>query len=223
MRYLLNVVVCLLLFASAASAQESPAQSKRYLFVGFDGGLAWANGDGADLWESGATAAINVLYPFTSVFAGGARLGFVRWSLSEEGATAALLPAGAVPLQLDSEGKFEILALAINGRATKDAFIGRRLAAFVQVGGGVYHVRFSAETVLEYAQSSQSQVVIASASGSDYRGGLSGGAGLSFTFSRDSRLELYPAYSVIFEPGGSTEYLSLLVGFRVEFSPWDDD
>ena len=39
---------------------------------------------------------------------------------------------------------------------------------------------------------------------------------------KDSRLDIYPAYNAIFEDGDTTEYLTPLIAFRVEFSPWED-
>lgn len=195
----------------------------RYVFWGFDGGFSWATGDGSDLWESGSAFGINLLYPIHGHLAIGARFGINRWALDKQRAVDAILPPGATLLGSDSSGEFTIVGLTPVIRATSAPWFSERVTGFVEADGGLFRVSFNAETVVEYLLGSQDEIVVASASGADFRGGGGIAAGLSFTLSKDSRLEIYPVYNFLFEPDGTTAFIDLLVAFRVEFGPLDKE
>jgi len=220
MRRLLFLSLCLTLAASAAIA--GGGEEPRYFFLGFDGGFARAVGEGSDLWESGACAGLNFFYPLTSHLSIGARAALDRWTLDDDRAVAAIIPPGASVTSYASGGRLRIIEVTPLLRLSKDRFLWKHVTGFLQVGGGLYRVSFDAETVVEYTAGGPSEVVVASASGSDYRGGMTAGAGVSVTIHKDSRLDIYPAYNLIFEDNDTTEYVTLLIAFRVEFSPWED-
>jgi hypothetical protein len=217
-----RMVTIALLFLTVSVGAVCAEEEKRYVFVGFDGGFSWALGEGSDLWEKGATAGLNLFYPLTSYLFLGGRAAFGRWTLNRCQAAQALIPPGATVLSTESDGEFSIFELTPVVRLSKDRFVWERLAGFVQLGGGLYYIKFDAASIVQYSAGGTSRTVEAASDGSDYRGGLNVGAGLSFTVSKDSRLDIYPVYNVIFEEGDTTEYISLLFAFRVEFSPWKE-
>jgi hypothetical protein len=206
--------------ADAASADAD--DDRRYFFLGFDGGWAWATGEGSDLWRSGASAGINFFYPLTSHFSIGGRAALDRWILDGDAAVDAIVPPGATVTSYASDGTLRIIEITPLLRLSVDHFLWKRMAGFLQIGGGLYRVSFEAETIAEYTSGGRNETVVAGANGSEYRGGLTAGAGVSFTIHGDSRLDIYPAYNAIFENKDTTEYLTLLIAFRVEFSPWED-
>ncbi len=192
----------------------------RVLSVGITGAVALARGDGHELWNKGSGSGLDVVYSVTRHVSVGGRFALNRWTLDESEAVNATLPAGATLAFVSTEGAGEIFELTAMARLTSANLIGGKWTGFLQLGGGLYYLRFRAAATVGYnfdGGGDADELLTTLIDDSAVRGGANIGLGITFSVTEAWRLDLYPAYHFIFESGETTEYVTGVLAARLVF------
>jgi hypothetical protein len=201
------------------STRVIPAKPVRGWSVGIAGGLANALGEGSELWEPGTSYGFDGFYSLSRYFAVGAQFVTNRWELDPLGIVQQALPVGATLASLTTSGSAQIIELSAAFRLTSGDRLGERFQLFGQLAATGYYLRFQAAASLGYnfnGGTTASEFKDAIIDDSQVRGGLGSGGGLTVGVTRDWSVDAYALYHAIFDVGGSTEYLTVLLSVRLD-------
>ena len=204
-----------LVVAPGGTAQTASEMPSEHWSAGVDAG--WADPyDDSGWWAQGYAVGVSGFYSLATTALVGGRFGVAHWDFIPDGVIDELIPPGGIFELSKTTGQTEILEFGGFARLERPALLPFKFGVFVQLSAQADYVKNFARVEVVYSTNVTSNILtIYDLNESNWRLGLTAGAGIGRPLTDQSMIEVFPWYRAVVQGGDDIGVWGISFGWRL--------